>query len=126
MKEPKSLAPSCIKKHIEILKISILIRNDNFYKVLERSRIPLKFEKKTNWLFLNPGVKEPNWVFHKLTKLQFLFGYFTQFVNSDNSQQCQFAYLPPTQKYTRTCSDMGNKIIKLYGQRQHLMPSLQL
>ncbi len=25
-----------------------------------------------------------------------LFGYFTEFVNSDISHQCQFAYLPPT------------------------------
>ena len=61
------------------------------YETLQSVKNPIR-------LFLNVtgnNVKEPNWFFHKLTKLQYLFGYFTQFVNSGNSHRCKFAYLPP-------------------------------
>ncbi len=34
--------------------------------------------------------------FSTITKLHCLFGYFPQFVKSENSHQCKFAYLPPT------------------------------
>ena len=35
--------------------------------------------------------------FSNMTKCHFLFAYFTEFVNSVISHQCQFAFLPPSQ-----------------------------
>ena len=40
--------------------------------------------------------KNPNWVIFNLTKLDYLFGYFTRFVSSGISLICKFVFLPPT------------------------------
>ena len=48
------------------------------------------------WILHRSIEKNPNRVFHIMTKLDFLFGYFTQFVNSGISHLCRFAFLPPT------------------------------
>jgi hypothetical protein len=45
---------------------------------------------------LTKNEKYPNRLFHIMAENEKPIGYFTEFVNSDISHQCQFAYLPPT------------------------------
>ena len=53
--------------------------------------------------------------FSIITKLHFLFGYFTQFVNSGNSHLCKFAYLPPTRLRLLVWINTDSFIVTLIG-----------
>ncbi len=72
-------------------------------------------------LFHRENVKYPNSLFHNEQKMRNLFGYFTDFVNSVISQQCQFAFLPPTPYYPQSNSTLGTvlKIANLIFQNSH-------
>jgi hypothetical protein len=69
-----------LKSHMTLSKMAHLLHQLNFFRLFHRQKL-----RKIRIAYLSTG-----------QKLQHQFVYFTWFVDSLISHQCQFAFLPPT------------------------------